>query len=145
MNDWQRTFLQKLETAKKQWLHRFEQFAVDFVEPVFAGLDEFATSSGFHVSSPDCEPGTRIYKFALTENGYLLIMFRMQGLEGVEVCCESSVPGAAAKVSTQQVNLGDATENWVEQRFQSGLDRFVTSFAEAGADAKNADEALVRS
>ncbi|MCP4249614.1 MAG: hypothetical protein GY778_21445, partial [bacterium] len=92
MNDWKRGFLQKLETAKKQWQHRFESFASQHLDPVFGEFDEFATGSGFCVSSPDCETGTRLYKFALTENGYVVITFRMQGLEEAEASCDSFVP-----------------------------------------------------
>ena len=145
MNDWQKSFLHKLETAKKQWLHRFEQFAAEYVEPVFDGLDEFATANGFQVSSPDCESGTRLYKFALTENGYALVTFRMKGLEEVEVCCESFVPGMGAiDPTTRKISLHDASQVWVEQQFQNSLDRFVMAFAEAGAAVQDRAEALVR-
>ena len=145
MNEWQRSFLQKLETAKKQWLHRFEQCAVAHVEPVFCTFDEFAANNGFRVTTPHCEPGTRLYKFALTENGYLLVTFRMKGLEEMEVCCESFVPGVGAvEPVTRQVSMSDANEVWVEQQFQLVLDRFVAAFAEAGTAVDDPSEVLVR-
>ncbi|MCH7812759.1 MAG: hypothetical protein IID40_01940 [Planctomycetes bacterium] len=145
MNDWQRGFLQKLETAKKQWLHRFEHFATEHLEPVFCEFDEFATGSGFGVSTPDCETGTRLYKFALTENGYVMITFRTRGLEEAEACCESFVPGVGAlEPTTRRINLCDASDVWAKQQFQNALDRFVTAFAEAGVGAEESAEALVR-
>ncbi|MHC4065877.1 MAG: hypothetical protein ACYSUI_15460 [Planctomycetota bacterium] len=145
MNDWQRSFLQKLDTAKKQWQHRFEQFVSDYVEPVFHEFDDFSAKNGFHVSSPDCESGVRLYKFALTENGYLLVTFRMQGMEEVEVACDSFVPGVGGvEPSSKHIALCDANELWVQQQFQNGLDRFVTAFAEAGAAAEDPNEVLVR-
>ena len=133
MNEWQRTFLQKLEAAKKQWTHRFEQFAADTIEPVFLTFQEFCSANGFRVSQPPCEPGHRIYKFALTENGYLMMTFRMCGLEELEVHSEAFVPGLGSMDPIDQlVSLCDATEHWVEARFQGSLDQFIADFAEAG-------------
>lgn len=136
MNEWQRTFLKKLESAKRQWLHRFEQFACEFIEPVFLAFEEFAVGCGFQVIHPEAEPGHRIFKFALTENGYLLVTFRMGGLEEIEVSTECFVPGAgSAAAQTQSANLCDAGQSWTEAQFQSALDRFITQFGQAGAAA----------
>ena len=140
MNEWQRNFLHKLESAKKQWLHKFEEFAADFVEPAFLAFEEFAAGNGFRVTQQPCEPGHRIYKFALTENGYLLLTFRMRGLEEVEVRSELFMPGLGGmEPSTSYNGLCEAGEAWVEAQFQNNLDRFITHFGEAGA-ANRTDE-----
>ena len=142
MKDWQQNFLQKLEGAKKQWLHRFERFATDHLEPAFDEYADFATSNGFRVSTPDCEDGMRRYKFALTENGYVLLTFQMKGLEQVEVCIEAAVPGqGAADSADRRTELHLAGPSWAETQFQDALDSFLTAFAEAGAnDAERAEE-----
>lgn len=144
MNDWQRTFLKKMESAKRQWLHRFEKFACGFIEPVFLAFEEFAVGCGFQVTHPESEPGHRIFKFALTENGYMLLTFHMVGLEEIEVATECFVPGAASSgPQTHSANLCDAGESWTEAQFQSALDRFITQFGEAGAAAGQQAPALV--
>ena len=144
MNDWQQVFLQKLETAKKQWQHKFELFAADIVDAVFATFEGFTTSHGFRVTQAPCEPGHRIYKFAVTENGYVLISFRMRGLEEVEACCEVFVPGlGGTEPAPKHTMLCDATQSWVEAQFQTCLDDFIALFGEAGAAAASHAEALV--
>ena len=145
MNDWKRTFLQKLESAKKQWLHRFEHLAAEHLEPVFDEFAEFATNNGFQVSAPDCEAGTRRYKFALTENGYLLLTFQMKGLEKVEVDVEAFAPGhGGTELANRCTDLHQAGPSWVESQFQDGLDSFLTLFAEAGTAEAEHEEALLR-
>ena len=144
MNEWQRAFLQKLETAKKQWLHRFEQFAADFLEPTFEHFSEFTGSHGFSVMTPPCEPGNRLYKFSLTENGYVLLTFRMLGLEEVEARSDIFLPGVGSlEPVTNHANLCDAGPAWLEQQFQGGLERFIIAFGEAGSSSANLGIELV--
>jgi hypothetical protein len=142
MQDWKKSFVQKLETAKKQWMHKFEQFVKLSIDPVFHELDEFSTRNGFRVTSPNCEEGTRLFKFALTENGFTLMTFRMRGLEEVQFDCEVWVPGSGRlDQNPVHVPMCDAGPAWVEKQFHTSLDRFVTLFAEAGA---NSDAVLVK-
>ena len=69
----------------------------------------------------------------------------MKGLEEMEVCCESFVPGVGAvEPRTQQMSMSDVNEVWVEQQFQLVLDRFVAAFAEAGTAVDDPSEVLVR-
>ncbi len=143
MKTWKRSFLQKLETAKKQWLHKFEAFAEEQLQPAFGEFDEFATSSGFRVTTPNCEQGTRLFKFALTENGYLLVTFHMKGLEEIEVSSEVCVPGAGRlDPANKCAPLCEVGQPWVVKQFQNALDLFVTTFAEAGANSQS--EVLVK-
>ena len=133
MNDWQRSFLPKLETAKKQWLHKFEQFAAKHLEPVFHEFDEFATTHGFSVTAPPCEPGTRLFKFGLTENGYTLITYRVSGLESVEAFAEVFVPGSEdVEPVSDEANICEADQRWVRQQFEQALDHFIVAFSAAG-------------
>jgi hypothetical protein len=134
MGDWQQSFLGKLESAKKQWLHRFEDAAQEHIEPAFSEFDEFTTSHGFTVSAPGCEAGTRLFKFGLTENGYLLLTFRLRGLDVVEANVEVFVPGPehVAPVCTRK-NLADVSRQWAREQFEQSLDRFIIAFGEASA------------
>ena len=144
MNDWQRSFLPKLEAAKKQWLHKFEDFATTLLEPVFSDFDNFATTHGFAVSAPACDSGMRLFKFGLTENGYVLFTFRMHGLEGVEVYSEVYVPSHDKEEPTcAQAILYNADRDWVSRQFQEGLDRFIVVFTTAGAAAAGRVDQMV--
>ena len=144
MNDWQRSFLPRLEKAKKQWLHNFERFAAKHLEPVFHGFDEFAAAHGFSVTAPPCESGTRLFKFGLTENGYMLITYRMHGLESVEVCAEVFVPGPEeAEPLCDRAKLCDADRSWVREQFEHALDRFIVAFGAAGAVDAGQKEELI--
>lgn len=133
MNDWQQSFLQKLETAKRQWQSRFEKFAEECVEPVFHQIEEFTLAHGFTVTTPQCDEAVRLFKFALTENGYLIATFRQHGLEEVEADFEVVVPGGDGPTRhSVQARICDTGQRWVEQQFQEALDRFMTGFVEAG-------------
>ncbi|MFQ5489092.1 MAG: hypothetical protein ACE5GE_00105 [Phycisphaerae bacterium] len=143
MNEWQRSFLKKLESAKQQWLHRFEKFTAESIDPVFSSFEEFAIECGFQVTHPRSESSHRIFKFALTENGYALITFHMVGLEEIEVSSEYFVPGMAnIAPHNQSANLCDAGKAWTEAQFQSSLDRFIKYFAEAGGAVSQPAPAL---
>ncbi len=134
MNDWQRSFESKLEAAKKQWTHRFEEVAGEHLEPVFCWFDDFTTTRGFGTSTPNCEPGTRLFKFELTENGYMLITFRINGLDTVEACTEVFVPGGESVEQVRvETHLCDVDQQWTRTRFEQALDRFVVAFGAAGS------------
>lgn len=133
MNDWQRSFLAKLETARKQWLHKFETCVTDSLNPVFNEFHEFMKPKGFNVSAPRCESGTRRFKFGLTENGYMLIAFRWRGLETMEVRAEIVVPGSKhVEPTCEEANLCDVDQRWARQQFERALDRFIVALAAAG-------------
>jgi hypothetical protein len=145
MNEWHSAFLRRLESARKQWLQRFEVFASEQIEPVFERYAEFTRQHEFRVSTPDCERGTRLFKFALTENGYVLFTFRMRGLEEVEVCTEVFVPGPeGVEPETDQASVANVDEAWIELLFQSGLDRFIIAFGAASVgDPADSDELIM--
>ncbi|MCB9850495.1 MAG: hypothetical protein H6817_07285 [Phycisphaerales bacterium] len=143
MDKWQQTFLGKLEPVKKHWRERFEQIAHDWIGPSFHEFDQFTTAHGFTVSSPDCDAGTRVYKFGLTENGYLLLAFRMYGLERVEAHTEIIVPGnKPVESTTARASLADVNPEWVRQQFRAALDRFVDTFHQACKSAPARAEAV---
>ena len=136
MNNWQRSLVTKLESARKHWRRTFDEIATEHVEPVNDEFSEFATKNGFTCTSPASEAGTYFYKFALTENGYAIIAFRLAGMDTVEVVTEVRVPGpdevAPLKTTTP---LSDANRSWATQQFQHALDHFANAFSAASAEA----------
>lgn len=134
MQDWQQSFLQKLESAKRNWMHQFEDFAADHIEGVFCEFDDFVGKHGFNSAAPQCEAGTRLFKFELTENGYVMVAFRMRGLDRVEATAEFFVPGPGKPESmTSHMKMADAKAAWVRSQFEQALDRFVEAFGAAGS------------
>lgn len=130
-NDWQRTFLRKLEQAKKNWSGRLDKFLGDHVDQTFAHFEQFAAKSGIDVSAPKCEGSVRIFKFGLTENGYVIFRFGQRGIDRVEVRWELFLPGAdKPKSDCNHLQIADADEHWITGQFQQGLDRLVSAFAE---------------
>lgn len=143
MNDWEQTFLRKLEEGKRLWQGRFERFAQECIQPAFTSLQSFTAAHGFSAAAPETENGIRRYKFGLTENGYLLMSFRLHGFEEIEVDQEIVVPGAdSTSTSTKRSRLDDANDDWVEQQFQAGLSRFVSQFVEASESSANHEAEL---
>lgn len=134
MNEWQRSFLGKLESARKHWVQRFEETLDDHVQLVYDEFADFTSANGFQTSAPACETGARIFKFGLTENGYVLVSFHLRGLDAVEATAEFFVPGAANPEPTRaRTSLEDVSAEWARRQFEKALDRFVVSFTEASA------------
>ena len=132
MNDWQKCFAQKVETVRKTSRERFELFADEAATPVFEEFREFTAQQGFHATAPMAKPGIRIFKFAVSENTYVLMTFRLAGLEHCEVRCEFFVP-AREKLPALDllVELGDAGVDWTRGIFESALDQFMDAFLES--------------
>ncbi len=136
MNNWQRSFVTKLESARKHWRRTFDEIAAEHIDPVNEDFCEFAGQNGFTCTSPASEPGTYFFKFALTENGYAIIAFRMAGMDAVEVTTEVSVPGPLDVAPLRTVTpLADANRSWATQQFQHALDHFANAFASASEEA----------
>jgi hypothetical protein len=134
MNDWQRSFLGKLETAKKHWLERFEELVDQHVRPAYGEFAEFTASNGFHNNAPECERGTRLFKFGLVENGYLLLSFHLRGMDTIEALAEFFVPGGENRESLRsKIHFDDMNGDWARRQFERGLDCFLGAFTEAGA------------
>lgn len=132
-SEWQRTFLQKLEKGKQKWRKWLDEFLIERVDPVFADMEAFAAKNGIEVSAPKCDPSVRLFKFGLTENGYVIFWFGQRGIDRAEARYEMFLPGVAQpQQDNNHVQLVDADKKWVLFQFQQGLDQLVTAFAELG-------------
>ncbi|MBU0638765.1 MAG: hypothetical protein KKB50_07870 [Planctomycetes bacterium] len=125
MDEWKRTFAQKLTRAQNQWVRRFEDVLDDTIAPVFGEITKFVDNHGFQVSTPLCEEGRRSFKFELAENAYLLIIFRSTGVGEFELRSECFVPGCEPVLDRSVARVPEVDSAWAEKQFQGALDTFV--------------------
>lgn len=125
MNDWRRSFVEKLSKAQNQWVRHFEETMNSAVEPAFENLAPFLRENGFKVSTPLRDEGRRSYKFELAENAYLLLIFRFTGVGETELRSECFVPGSEPALSKSLARLVDVDQDWARRQFESSLDAFV--------------------
>ena len=131
MNEWQQRFAQKVEAIRETSRERFERFAENELTPLFDEFREFMTQQGFHATVPVVKPGIRIFKFAVSENAYLLTTWRLAGLEHGEAQCEFFVPGRdKLPASDLRVELCDANADWARGVLEKALDQFMEAFLE---------------
>ena len=129
MEQWKRTFLDKLSEAQSQWAGRFEDALDTAFQPVFDDHKAFLADNGFTLSTPLRESGRRSFKFELAENAYLLMMFRSTGVGELELRAETFVPGNEPVLSKVAARIADIDESWATEQLQSALDSFVDLLA----------------
>ncbi|GMV98722.1 MAG: hypothetical protein HRF43_06880 [Phycisphaerae bacterium] len=141
MNQWQQGFAKRVEALRETALKRFESFADGVLAEVYEAFVEFASRYDFQCSAPQHARGSRFYKFALSEDAYVLIYFRARGLDGIECEHECSVPGRGCGESGRSgIALADADSAWVERCLQVALDDLVSRLSEAGSPSRPAPE-----
>lgn len=137
MNKWQERFSQKLGRVRNAARDQFEQAIEGSVTPVFEEFREFTTQQGFCATAPVSKTGIRTFKFAMTENAYVLVTFRVAGFEHCETQSELFVPGKEKEASTPtHVELNDMDVGWTRRIFERTLDRFVDAFVNSMSSAE---------
>jgi len=134
MDSWKQSFLEKLGKAQSQWVHDFEEALEGKFVPVHQEYEPFLADNGFKLSSPLHEPDRRSYKFELSENAYLLMIFRASGVGEFELRCESFAPGHEPMLTKTVARAGDLDEDWAKRQLQSALDAFVDVLSEDVAE-----------
>jgi hypothetical protein len=129
MNNWQNNFLDKLGKVQTQWMRSFENTMEKCVTPAFEDIAAFVRDNGFKVSTPLQDDGRRSYKFELSENSYLLMIFRFSGVGEFELRCESFTPGAEPTLVKSMMRLSDVDEEWAGRQFQNALDGFIEAMS----------------
>ncbi len=129
MDTWKKTFLDKLNRAQGQWVKRFEDAMEEHFVPVFDECRQFLSDNGFRLGIPLREPGRRSYKFELSENAYLLMIFRSLGVGEFELRCESFVPAREPVLDKTVARIADFNAEWATARVHAGLDTFVDLLA----------------
>ncbi len=128
MNEWQKRFAQKLETVQSAARDRFEQKADETLTPVFKEFGEFVRQYVVQATTPLTDFGIRTYRFAMSEDIYLLMTFRHMGFEQCEAQVEFFLPGNHSLPPTREtVTLSDVNASWCRNIFQQALDQFLDS------------------
>lgn len=125
MPEWKDQFLNKLDQVQTQWSKRFDERLDAVVNPVFEDLGTFLRTHGFHLSSPMRQEGRRSFKFELSENAYVLLIFRSSAVGEFELRCECFVPGNEPIMSKSLGRVMDIDETWTREQMQAALDNFV--------------------
>lgn len=129
MNDWQKKFSTKIGALRDKAAQRFEQFAARVLEQTHEEFVDFASRHEFHCSTPQTQNGSRTYKFALTEDGFVLVYFRSHGIAEVACSFECYIAGEGRTVTREKTREQvEADARWVESCFQNALDEFVDVF-----------------
>jgi hypothetical protein len=144
MDQWERQFTEQMEFLCSQSSSRFDRFAEDTLDSAFLSISDFLERWHYDTTMPPCEARRRAFRFALTENAYVLIWFRFEGFDTLECEYEYSLPGSG-RVSggRSSVSLRSVEPEWVEAQFQSALTSFVTRFIDAGERTSTPQPAMV--
>jgi hypothetical protein len=125
MNEWQDRFAQKLETVRSVTREWFEVTADAALTPIYKELSDFTNRHHVRATAPLKKTGIRTFKFAMTENTYVLITFRHTGLQ-CECQTEVFVPGhKKLSASIETTELCELDKPWCQRVFQQALDRFL--------------------
>ena len=137
-DDWKRSFIEKLDKVRENWVEQFEEALQDSVVPAFDDLAEFLRDHGFRMSAPARDGDRRSFKFELTEETYLLMIFRFAGAGSFELRSESRVSNAEPASECVVARLADLNQACARKFFQTALDTFVNSLC--GKSAQPAEE-----
>jgi hypothetical protein len=133
MNHWQEQFAQQMDALCAQSSSWFDRFSDDVIVPSLETLTGFLDRWHYEITTPACDEARRTFRFALTEDGYLLVWFRMEGFDTLECEYEYSLPGVGRVKGVRTTgSLRAADADWVESCFQMALNAFVVKFLELG-------------
>ncbi len=131
MNKWQERFARKVGTARQASADRFQQIADEALVPVFTEFQEFTTQQGLESSAPMTKKGLRTYKFAISENAYALLTFRVAGIEHCEIHVEFFVPHHdKLQPQVERAELGAFDGAAARCMFERALDGFMDVYLE---------------
>jgi len=129
MSSWQDRFTQKISKVKEASCSQFESMVTDCLEPTFEEIRGFTAQQGLTAAVPVARAGIRTYKFAMTENAYVLMNFRFAGFEHCEMQAEVYAPGSEPKkLQPEHVELPNFDVGWVRRMFEHTLDAFVDAY-----------------
>jgi len=143
MDKWQQEFSSRVSVLRDHWAQQFEHWASDQLAMVFKDYSDFAARCELHANSAKDQKGVRSFKFALTEDAYVLISFRSTGVESIEFDYECWLPsqGRVAGVKSN-VTAHHAERHWIDSCFRLALDDLVNKFSNL-AGVHHAEEMAV--
>lgn len=131
MNDWEQIFTKKMEVLRAKSASLFDRLADEKFVPAFNRFTSFVAKWDIQTTIPQSKSGMRSFKFALAEDGYVLVFLRLKGVDRLECEYECWLPGSGkieSVRSTTELKCLDA--GWVDSCFQVALDNFITKFSE---------------
>ncbi|MHC4696444.1 MAG: hypothetical protein ACYTFA_06865 [Planctomycetota bacterium] len=132
MNKWQECFARKVDSARQVSTDRFQQMADETLEPVFGEFQQFMSQQGFESTAPVTKKGLRTYKFAASENAYVLVTFRMVGVEYCETHTDFFVPQhQKSKPQIERIELSALDSTGARGVFERALDAFMDTYLES--------------
>ncbi len=144
MNNWQERFSQKVEVIRIASRDRFEQAAMENVLPVYEEFSEFTKTRGLKATAPAPTSGMRTFKFAITENAYMLMTFRLSGLESCEANAEFFVPNdKTTETMRDHADFRDLNSKWTRQFFEKALDEFIDAYLQSLGGKRGGMQELV--
>ena len=143
MDKWQQDFSSRVTVLRDRWAKEFDHWAAHQLLPVFKDFAEFSLHCELHATSAKDQKGVRSFKFALTEDAYVLVSFRSTGVDGLEFDYECWLPtqGRVAGVKSNTVGH-NAERHWIDSCFRMALDDLVSKFANM-AGVHHAEEMAV--
>lgn len=140
MNNWQERFAQKMNNVRSAAKSRFAGFARKTLKEVFEQFREFAGKQGLEATAPLARPDVRTFKFAMTENAYLLMTFRVADFNHCDLKAEVSMPNVETTAPfSATVEIIEADREWAQTMFERSLDAFAdtcaTAFSASGKQA----------
>jgi hypothetical protein len=135
MSDWQQSFAKRLAGLRQSWARAFERTVEADILPAFQQLETFLNTNGFSVSTPRADGIVRSFKFALGEDVYVLVTFRLHGPVEVEASDEIFIAGNnELKPRSECVAIQSINATWAQRQFQSALDRFAEALEATAAE-----------
>ncbi|MGD2111202.1 MAG: hypothetical protein PVI86_17635 [Phycisphaerae bacterium] len=137
MNDWQKRFARKLETVQSAARDQFEEKADALLTPIFKEFAEFVRQYVVQATTPLTDFGIRTFRFAMSEDVYLLMTFRHMGFEQCEGQVEYFLPGSHSIPETREtVTLSEVNANWCRRIFEKALDQFLDTLIDSMGGVK---------
>lgn len=126
MGEWEKTFARRLGKLRETWTSEFQRVAEQEIKPAYHELESFLSANGFTVSIPQSNGDLWSFKFAIGEDVYTLVSFRLRGSAEVEASTEIVVPGTNDRKSRRGTEpLCRVTLDWAESQFRRALDDFL--------------------
>ncbi len=136
MADWQQSFAKRLGGLREEWNRAFTEVVDEEIVPAFRQMESFLTNNGFSISTPRSEGGVRSFKFALGEDVYTIVSFRLRGPLELEASDEVFAGGTKdANARRESVPIRSVDAGWAQRQFQAALDRFVAALEAASLEA----------
>lgn len=143
MDKWQQEFACRVGALRDQWARRFEAFANQALSACYAEYEALAQRCELQPGAPKGQTGVRTYRFALTEDAYVLLYFRPKGIDRIEFDYECCFPGVGRLEGVKSTcGVDRAGADWVQSCFRMALDDLVDKFAEHAGTARTEELAM---